>query len=1049
MRIRFDVSLLALLFILVVGAAAAAGATDLVVTDVTADRVVANAGETIAVGARVVNVGGVAAGPSRLKYYFSADALLDPSDTYLNYDNVGALAGGAFEAETANVRVPAGTADGTYYVLFVADFDGDVVELDETNNVYALPVMVGELTLEDGPDLTVTDVALSAPRADAGAVVAASATVVNVGNEASAETRLKYYLSTDASYDAADTYLNYDVVAGLGPAAASPETANLRVPAGTPDGAYHVLFVADQTGVCAEADEGNNVASAPLFVGAYTPRADLQLEAVSVPVTTVRAGETIAVSAIAKNGGSADAGESRLLYFLSEDTLRDASDKQLSFDKVDALVVGGTSPEDANLRVSAATFAGNYYILFVLDADGVVDEADETNNVVAVAVTVTADDPDAIKPDLVLTGAALDATVATADGVLNASVTVENAGVADAGASRLKYFLSADDRFDAGDTYLNYDNVEALAVGAVSPQFAALRVPVGTPNGTHYVLFVADETRAVAERYESNNVVAIAFSVGVPETGGPGDNPGAPLPDYMVTSASVTATAVKAGERASLFCRVENVGEHGAVAASRVKYYLSRDTEYGPDDKYVGYDNVPALAAGEHSDEDATPMIDALTGHGRWYLLVVADAAGEVAETFESNNVSSIAIDVVVDDPSLDAPDLVAHGATLDKATVGAGLKLDVSATVQNAGTQPASSSRAKLYLSRDAHHDQSDVFLAYRQLDTLAVGASTLFSADVRVPMLTPEGPAFVLLVLDTERVMTERYESNNVLPIAVTVGEDDGPAPSYPYACPSSVFTDSSLLPRNTVASLNPLHLGKANNKDMVALACIVSHFDLVGLVEIFDPAGVASLEVELEALTGEAWSHHVSPTPVGNANGWEYAAFVWRDAEVELTSVIGFYDDPEDTIKREPYGANFAMGAIDFTFVVFHLQYGSTLATRRAEAAELIHVYDWFQAANGDEGDVLIGGDFNLPGNDSAFTLVGHDGVDYVIDPEQPTSIGYDGLASSFDNIFYPAGELTELMGAGAHDYTMANYSTVVQTVTDHLPVWIELDTSVDDD
>ena len=163
----------------------------------------------------------------------------------------------------------------------------------------------------------------------------------------------------------------------------------------------------------------------------------------------------------------------------------------------------------------------------------------------------------------------------------------------------------------------------------------------------------------------------------------------------------------------------------------------------------------------------------------------------------------------------------------------------------------------------------------------------------------------------------------------------------------------------------------------------------------------------------------------------------------------NVDDYRDDVDDVIKREPYGANFRMGAFDFTFVVFHLQYGNTMATRRFEAQQLVDVYDYFQTLNGTENDLLIAGDMNLPGNDAAFTLVGHDDVTYTTDPEQLTTIGYDGPANSFDNIFYSASHVTELTGSGAHDYTMANWNTVVEDVTDHFPVWAEFDTSVDDD
>ena len=56
---------------------------------------------------------------------------------------------------------------------------------------------------------------------------------------------------------------------------------------------------------------------------------------------------------------------------------------------------------------------------------------------------------------------------------------------------------------------------------------------------------------------------------------------------------------------------------------------------------------------------------------------------------------------------------------------------------------------------------------------------------------------------------------------------------------------------------------------------------------------------------------------------------------------------------------------------------------------------------------------------------------------------------GLANSFDNIFFPAADTTERLDSGVHDFTQGNYLLVGDTVSDHLPVWMSVDTSSDDD
>src|SRR5690606_14173523 len=165
-----------------------------------------------------------------------------------------------------------------------------------------------------------------------------------------------------------------------------------------PPGEYFFLFVADQTSAVAETDESNNVVALPVWVGV---RPDLALTAVTTSTSLVRTGEAVAVSAIVENLGDASAPDVTLKYMLSTDTVFDPSDKQLSYDKVDALGPGAVGAEDAVLHISTATLAGEYFILFVVDPDDLAPEHDEDDNVVAVPITITEDHPTGNLPDLV------------------------------------------------------------------------------------------------------------------------------------------------------------------------------------------------------------------------------------------------------------------------------------------------------------------------------------------------------------------------------------------------------------------------------------------------------------------------------------------------------------------------------------------------------------------------------------------------------------------------------------------------------------------------
>ena len=50
---------------------------------------------------------------------------------------------------------------------------------------------------------------------------------------------------------------------------------------------------------------------------------------------------------------------------------------------------------------------------------------------------------------------------------------------------------------------------------------------------------------------------------------------------------------------------------------------------------------------------------------------------------------------------------------------------------------------------------------------------------------------------------------------------------------------------------------------------------------------------------------------------------------------------------------------------------------------------------------------------------------------------------------DNIFYQSQFTTEIFGQGVLDFTKGNHATLRRSVSDHIPVWVEVDVSVDDD
>ena len=142
---------------------------------------------------------------------------------------VPALAPGAVSTASVSLDIPGDTAVGLYYVIAKADADSVESESNEFNNTLARVVNIG-------PDLVVSS--LTAPlAAGAGGRIAVSDTVKNQGGGASAASTTRFYLSANATLDAADVLLTGGrAVPGLAAGATSAGSTELTIPPATATG---------------------------------------------------------------------------------------------------------------------------------------------------------------------------------------------------------------------------------------------------------------------------------------------------------------------------------------------------------------------------------------------------------------------------------------------------------------------------------------------------------------------------------------------------------------------------------------------------------------------------------------------------------------------------------------------------------------------------------------------------------------------------------------------------------------------------------------------
>ncbi len=559
----------------------------------------AGAGGSIKVIDTTMNSGGGDAVASTTNFYLSADSLLDSSDELLGSRSVPALAGGAGSTGTTSLTIPSGTVPGSYYIIARTDVLDMVTETNETNNTRSASIRIG-------PDLTI--LSLTVPSAaGVGATINVTDTTMNSGGGDAAASTTSFYLSVDSIPDGSDKGLGSRAVPALAGGRSSRGTTSLKIPSGTAPGIYYIIAKADVLDLIFETNEANNTGSAVISIGA-----DLSISSLTVPFGA-EVGATINVKYVTKNSAGEDAPASTTDFYLSRDSVLDAGDVLLGRKPVPALAAGASSSGEVPLIISSETMPEIYYIIAKADGPDLISESDESNNTKNSAITIG---PDlTILPLTAPAGAEVGATISVMD-------TTRNIGGGYAGATKTRFYLSADSVPDASDLLLGSRAVSGLAAGASSTGSTSLTIPSGTAAGSYYILAKADATDLVIEAHEINNTAGVSIMIG---------------PDLIISSLTVPSGA-EAGAMLNVKFVTRNSAVGGNAPASTTSFYLSPDSILDGSDVLLGRKTVPALAAGAGSSGTVQLVIPLGTVPGTYYIIAKADGPGLVSEADETNN---------------------------------------------------------------------------------------------------------------------------------------------------------------------------------------------------------------------------------------------------------------------------------------------------------------------------------------------------------------------------------------------------------------------------
>ena len=559
---------------------------------------VATGTDSFTITDRVTNSGTQQAGSSTTRFWLSTDTIVDASDVPLASRSVGTLDPGVSNTGTIAVPFPPGIT-GTFFLIAQADGDGVITETSEAENTTMRTVTI------NGPDLIVSALAVPAGSAPGGNI-SVSETTRNQGTLTVGTTTTQFFLSTDPVWDGGDVPLGARSVPSLDPGTAHTKITSLTIPAGTASGPYFIIARADTSGSIAELSETNNTTAQPILIGG-----DLVVQWMTAPLVATP-GMIIKVRDSTKNIGGQQVGATTTRYHLSVDPVLGSGDAVLGSRTVPGLPPGGVSTGSLiSVTIPATTASGTYFIIVRADADNVVTEAGESNNILT--------QPIEIGLDLAISSFGAPAA-ASAGQTFSVTDTTRNAGSGGAPASTTAFYLSTLGTLDASAILIGSRPVPPLGPGVSNSSTTPVTIPSGL-GGDYHLFALANADAGVAIGASGNNVKSRTLHLG---------------PDLVVSSLTAPASAA-AGATISVGDSTRNSATVGAPA-STTTYYLSTTAALGDGAIPVGSRAVPPLAASTTHTGPATITIPVGTAPGSYYLIGKADGLNAVVEYSETNN---------------------------------------------------------------------------------------------------------------------------------------------------------------------------------------------------------------------------------------------------------------------------------------------------------------------------------------------------------------------------------------------------------------------------
>jgi len=257
--------------------------------------------------------------------------------------------------------------------------------------------------------------------------------------------------------------------------------------------------------------------------------------------------------------------------------------------------------------------------------------------------------------------------------------------------------------------------------------------------------------------------------------------------------------------------------------------------------------------------------------------------------------------------------------------------------------------------------------------------------------------------------------------------------------------------------IAAFNIQIFGQAKSQKqnvMEILTKIAREFDIVLIQEIRDASEqtTPNFVEKINQMEGPDYGF-IRSERLGRTTSKEAYAYVYNTETIQFIQGSDYvYNDVNDVFEREPYIAGFKAGNFDFVLVGIHTKPDDAYN----ELGNLTLVVSSIQAANPNEKDIIVMGDFNADGSyfdeDNTSNLLKTSEYNWLITNEMDTMVKTD---YTYDRIVVLDTTFNHEYDAGTAQVFYfdqvygLNNQTFVSEVSDHYPVFAHYKTNLLDD